>query len=439
MVGARQLSPWRRGVAAGSLCLAVIVVMAAILASAAAAPAPWTALKPIPIPAKQHAAIWKVVGNPSVPQDLVAATSRGVWLSADDGQTWAPTSITGLTWTVAFADSGATLYAGTVSQGIYRSTDGGQTWKQENSGLHSRDVRAIAVGPTAIVLGTQAGVYVSGDGVNWEQAGLNALSISSVAIIADNPLGVVAGSDETAQEDNLYLSLSLALGAASGWQALPGGDPGGAPVFSVAAGPVVKGATTAPLMVGNLKGLYYSSNGGTSWQAEALAGGVLWSVNAIAFDPGNPAVIYAGSDNGGSSGGGLQRTVNGGTTWAAFEQGLPSQEVTGLSALSTNPLTVLASVWHPLLRIGGAARALDTTAPGSVALASSTGTPISVAVSPTPEPTPTPRHHHKVVGKAVAIPAGLVVGVLAVLVVLAIALAIFVRRRRRRLDAEAPP
>ncbi|MFZ0996242.1 MAG: hypothetical protein WAO09_09760 [Candidatus Dormiibacterota bacterium] len=436
MVGARHLSPWRRSVAAGSLCLAAVAVTAAILAQAAA-PAPWTALEPIPIPTKQHAAVWKVVGNPSAPQDLVAATSQGVWLSSDDGQTWAPTSITGLTWTVAFADSGATLYAGTVSEGIYRSIDGGQTWKQENSGLHSHDVRAIAVGPTAIVLGTQAGVYVSGDGMAWEQAGLNALSISSVAIIADNPLGVMAGSDETAQEDNLYRS--LAVGASSGWQAMPGGDPGGAPVFSVAAGPVIKGGTTPPLLVGNLKGLYYSSNGGNSWQAQTLAGGVLWSVDAIAFDPDNPGVIYVGSDNGGSSGGGLQRTVNGGSTWAAFEQGLSAQDVTGLSALSTNPLTVLASVWHPLHRVGGAARALDTTAPGPVALASSTGTPISVAVSPTPVATPTPRHHHKVATKGIAIPAGLVVGVVAVLVVLAIGLSIFMRRRRRRLDAEAPP
>jgi photosystem II stability/assembly factor-like uncharacterized protein len=367
----------------------------------------------------------------------VAATSRGVWISGDDGQTWSPTSITGFTWTVAFAASGATLYAGTVASGVYRSTDGGQTWKQENTGLRSSDVRAIAVGPTAIVLGTQAGVYVSGDGLAWEQAGLNALSISSVAIIAENPLGVVAGSDQTEQEDNLYRS--LAVGAASGWQALPGGDPGGAPIFSVAAGPVVKGGTTPPLLVGNLKGLYYSADEGNTWQAQTLAGGVLWSVNAIAFDPDNPAVIYVGGDNGGSSGGGLQRTVNAGSTWAPFEQGLPSKDVTGVSALLTSPLTVLASVWHPIVRVGGAARALDTTAPGPVALASSTGTPISVAVSPTPQATATPRRQHRAAAKAVSIPPGLVVALLAVLVVLAAALSIYMRRRRRRLDAEAPP
>ncbi|MGC2207074.1 MAG: hypothetical protein WA724_04385 [Candidatus Dormiibacterota bacterium] len=437
MVASRQLSRWRRSAAASALCLSALLVTAALLVGGAATAAPWTALQAIPIPVKQHAAVWKVVGNPIAPQDLVAATSRGVWISADDGKTWATTSVTGFTWAVAFADAGATLYAGTVAGGIYRSIDGGQTWKQENAGLHSRDVRAIAVGPTAIVLGTQAGVYVSGDGTAWEQAGLNALSISSVAIIADNPLGVVAGSDETAQAVNLYRS--LAVGAASGWQALPGGDPGGSPVFSLAAGPIVKGGTVPPLMVGSLKGLYYSSDGGNSWQARTLAGGALWSVDAIAFDPDNPAVIYVGGDNGGSSGGGLQRTINGGSSWAAFEQGLPSREVTGLSALSTDPLTVLASVWHPIRRVGGSARALDTTAPGPVALASTTGTPISVVVSPTPKSTSTPRPHHSAAGKGGSISAGLVIALVAILVVVVIALLILVRRRRRRLDAEAPP
>jgi hypothetical protein len=193
------------------------------------------------------------------------------------------------------------------------------------------------------------------------------------------------------------------------------------------------------LLVGSLKGLYASSDGGNTWQAETLAGGVLWSVNTIAFDPDNPAVIYIGGDNGGSTGGGLQRTVNGGASWAAFQLGLPSPEVTGLSTLSTTPLTVLASVWNPLRLEGGTARALDTTAPAPVALSSSSGTPISVAVAPTPTPTATPRHHHRKVAKSSPIPLGVGVGLIVVLILLAIFLAMYLRRRGRRLDAEAPP
>ncbi|HVB14748.1 MAG TPA: hypothetical protein VNH38_08350 [Candidatus Dormibacteraeota bacterium] len=417
--------------------LAVAMGSAALLMGAAASSGPWTALQPIPIPASQHATVWRVVGNPSSPQDLAAATSQGVWVSSDDGQSWSATSITQFTWTLAYGNSGSVLYAGTSRAGVYRSTDSGQNWKRVDTGLKSLDVRAIATGPTAIVLGTQAGVYVSGDGLAWERAGLSNLSISAVAIIADTPLGVVAGSDQIAQQDNLYRSLSV--GAASGWQAIPAGDPGGAAVFSIAAGPVAKGGTNPPLLVGSLKGLYASSDGGNTWQAQTLAGGALWSVNAISFDPDNPAVVYIGGDNGGSTGGGLQRTVNGGGTWAAFELGLPSQEVTGLSTLSTAPLTVLASVWNPNSREGTTARALDTTAPGPVALRSSSGTPITVAVSPTPTPTPTPQHHHKKASQSTPIPLGVSVAVIVVLVLLAILLTVFLRRRRRRLDAEAPP
>ncbi|HVB54703.1 MAG TPA: hypothetical protein VNF24_11010 [Candidatus Acidoferrales bacterium] len=437
MVAQRLLPLWRRGAALGSIVLALGMGAAALLTGAAASSGPWSALPPIPISPGGHASFWKVVGNPSTPQDLAAATSRGVWVSSDGGQTWSASSLGKFTWTLAYGSSGSVLYAGTAHAGVFRSSNSGLSWKQANLGLKNLDVRAIATGPTAIVLGTQQGVYVSGDGLAWAAAGLSSLSISAVAIVADTPLGVVAGSDQTAQPDNLYRS--LAVGADSGWQSIPGGDPGGAPVFSVAAGPVVKGGTTPPLLVGSLKGLYASSDDGGTWQAQTLAGGALWSVNTIAFDPDNPAVIYVGGDNGGSSGGGLQRTVNGGGAWAPFQQGLPSSEVTGLSALSTTPLTVLASVYNPFTREAAMARALDATAPPPVALRSSSGTPISVAASPTPTPTPTPRHQHQKAAKGSPVPWWVVVAVVVVLILVGISLAFYRRRRRQRLDAEAPP
>jgi len=432
--GARR----RRLAAALSLLLALLLGSLALLLSAlAASSGPWTPLQPIPGLASEHAVVWQLVGNPANPQQLAAATSRGVWLSSDGGQTWAATTITEYAWAVDFTGSGSTLLAGTARSGLYRSTDGGQTWSQENTGLRSLDVRAITSGPTAIVLGTQKGVYVSGTGTAWAQAGLRDLSISSVAIIADTPLGVVAGSDQVAQADNLYRSLSV--GADGGWQALPGGDPGGAPVSAVAVGPLAKGASTPPLLVGNLKGLYASSDGGDTWQAQSLAGGVLWAVNSIAFDPENPQVVYLGGDNGGSSGGGLQRSVDGGDSWAAFQQGLPASDVTSIDVLPTSPLTVLAAVWNATSRTPGTARALDTNAPPPVALHSSSGTPISVVVSPTPAATASPRQHRTTKAKASSV-AAWVVGVAAVvIVVLAILATTLLRRRRRRLDAEAPP
>jgi hypothetical protein len=411
--------------------------LALLLSVLAASSGPWTPLQPIPGLASEHAVVWQLAGDPAQPQELAAATSRGVWVSSDDGLNWTSTAVTGYAWAVDFTSSGGTLYAGTAHSGVYRSSDGGLTWRQENTGLRSLDVRAITSGPTAIVLGTQKGVYVSGNGLGWAQAGLSDLSISSVAIIADTPLGVVAGSDQVAQTSNLYRSLSVGVGG--GWQALPGGDPGGAAVSAVATGPLAKTASIPPLLVGNLKGLYVSSNGGDTWQAQTLAGGVLWSVNTIAFDPDNPQVVYVGGDNGGSSGGGLQRSVDGGGSWAVFQQGLPASGVTSVDALPTSPLTVLAAVWNATSRSPDTAKALDTSAPGPVALHSSSGTPISVAVSPTPTATPSPRHHRQKPAKPISVPVWVMGVAAAVVVLLAILVPTFLRRRRRRLDAEAPP
>ena len=418
------------------MVLALALGSGALLLGAAASAGPWS-IQPLPIASSRHVTAWSVVGNPGNPQQLAVATSEGVWTSSDDGQTWVQSPLHQFTWTLAYDAAGQVLYAGTSHDGVFRSSDAGQTWKQVNTGLRSLDIRAISTGPTAVVLGTQEGVYVSGDGLAWEKAGLSNLSISSVAIISDTPLGVLAGSDQVAQHYNLYRSLSV--GTSGGWQVVPGGDPGGAPVFSVAAGPVVKGGSQPPLLVGNLKGLYSSADGGTTWQALNLAGGALWSVNAISFDPNNPAVIYIGGDNGGSSGGGLQESTNGGANWALFGQGLSGDGVTGLDALSTTPLTVLASVWNPRTRVGSAARALATGAPGPVALRTSSGTPISVAVSPTAAPTPTPHRHHRKNSTGPFIPLPLLVLAIVVVVVLLVLLTVYRRHRRQRLDAEAPP
>ncbi len=436
MVARRRAAAWRRGVAALALGLSALLGWSALSLTSEAASAPWSALQPIPGLASEHGVIWQLAGDPANPQTLAAATSSGVWMSFDGGQIWTRTAVHGLTWAVAFSASGNTIYAGTSSRGVYRSPDGGQSWRAQNAGLRSLDVRAISVGPTAVVLGTGAGVYYSGNGTGWAAAGLSGMSVSAVAIVADDPLGVVAGSDQTAQRDNLYISLSVS--SSGGWQALPGGDPGGAPVFAIAAGPVAKGASGPPLLVGNLRGLYSSSDQGQSWQSLNLAGGAIWAVTTIAFDPENPAVAYVGGDNGGSSGGGLQRSVDGGSAWSVYEQGLPATDVASLDVLPTNPLTVLAATWDAQARTPASARALDPAAPPPVALRASTGTPISVSVSPTPtaHPSAPPRHHSD---RSLEFPVWLVAVVVVALVLALSLLVLWRRRRRRRLEAEAPP
>ncbi len=429
----------RRLAAVGLLFLALAAATLALAPATAAATPFWAPLSGPAFPAAEHVTIWQLVANPTQPQDLLAATARGVLASADGGQKWSPTSITGWTWTVAYSASGTVAYAGTASEGVFRSSDGGLRWSRDNAGLQNLDVRAIAVGTDAVVLGTNSGIYLSGTGLGWDPAGLQGTTISSLAIVSDSPLGVLAGSDGTIASTNLFLNLALA--SSKSWQAVPGADPQGTPVFAVGVGPLAKGASHPPILVGNLKGLYLSTNGASTWQQVNLSQGALWSVNTIAFDPENPALVYVGGDNGGSSGGGVQRSVNGGSTWGPWQSGLPGSDVTSLAVEPTNPVTVLAAIWRGSTRQPATAKMVDTSAPGPVPLqAVGAISPIAISPPPTPASTPTPApRHHATAGTRISIPAWAPPVVVAVLLVLIVATVMGLRRRRTRLDAEAPP
>jgi len=426
------------------LAAPLLVSAAALGAVAWAVPAGaqspgWATLGGLAFPSSDHATIWQLAADPAQPADILAATSRGVYRSSDGGQLWTATSIARWTWTVAFSGSGSASYAGTETGGVYRSTDAGASWSQDNGGLSNLDVRAVAIAPDAVVLGTNSGVYVGGTGIGWEPAGLKGTSISSLAVIAASPLGVLAGSDSTTASVNLFSN--LAVGSATSWQSVTGGDPQGAPVFAIGAGPQAKGATSPPILVGNLKGLYLSTNGGSTFQEVNLSQGAVWSVNTIAFDPVNPDVVYVGGDNGGSTGGGLQRSVNGGSSWQVWQTGLPAADVTGIWVEPTNPVTALASLWVAATRQPLTAKLIDTTAPGPVPLQAIGATsPIQIspppAASPTPSSTPTGGRGH---GVSIAIPAWAPPVVAAILVVALVGIFMWLRRRRSRLDAEAPP
>ncbi len=437
--------PWRRAAAAAAAlgALAGAVLSAATLAAAAVPPPAWTPLGPLATGPHRAPAAWSVVAVPGQPQRLLVATSQGVLESTDGGATWAPTPLRGLVWALAFGPHGHTLYAGTARQGVQRSRDLGQTWQADNTGLGNLDVRAIAVAPTAIVLGTDAGVYVSGTGTGWAAEGLATQQVSSVAVITPSPLAVLAGADGGMLAGGA-LFRNLAVTSGGGWQPLSQGDPGNVPVWAVAAGPLALGrhaSPNPPLLEGNAKGLFLSTTDGQTWAQLTLAAGVLWTPTAIAFDPRNPAVAYVGGDNGGSSGGGLQRTTDGGASWTPVQAGLPSPNAVSLTALATQPLTVLATVVDPNTMAGGVARLVDASVPGPVAVAAASGPPVTVTVVPvTPGPTHRrPPRRARPPSLLRGMPAWVPVVAGAALILVLFGTGLGLRRRRERLEVEGPP
>ena len=174
---------------------------------------------------------------------------------------------------------GNAFYAGTRALGIYRSQDGGLTWVRQGDVASNPEVsaNAYAIGSypsvTAVNVGAKgAGVFytanASGAGTTWTRAtGIKADRVRSLAS------GATAGT--------LYMGL----------------EGGGVTVSTNG------GATWAPL------------NNGLPKPNGASTG--LYSVNALAAHPTNPAVVYAGL-----RGPGLFRLT--GTTWGTMSCG-PSQ------------------------------------------------------------------------------------------------------------------
>ena len=80
----------------------------------------------------------------------------------------------------------------------------------------------------------------------------------------------------------------------------------------------------------------YHTSGGANWNGSSAGlGNIL--VQALAIDPANPSIVYAGT-----LGGGVFKSTNGGANWAEFNAGLTNTEVRALAIDPTNPSILYA-------------------------------------------------------------------------------------------------
>jgi hypothetical protein len=131
-----------------------------------------------------------IVIDPVSPASLYAATSVGIFRSADAGATWT-TALNALTgrFVSALIASGSTLNlcAETSDGGLFRSSDGGVTWIAADPPLPISSVQALAFDPrsSAVFAGTDQGVFRSTDGgATWSavNTGLTTLYVQTLAL-----------------------------------------------------------------------------------------------------------------------------------------------------------------------------------------------------------------------------------------------------------------
>ena len=391
--------------------------------------------------------IWSLASSPKTAGQVVAGTDHGVYVSGDSGAHWASAGLASTrVWTVGFdVRDPSRLFAGTDGSGVYLSTDTGATWTAESTGLPDRTVRSLAFGSDGVAAGTNHGVALSPDGTAWHDGGLDQYSISSLAIAANSPSLVLVAATDRGNLANGYLFRFGTSG--SSWQALQSGLPSAAVVTCVAAGPLSNSVTKRPLVVTTSKGTFRSGDGGATWTASTGVPENL-TLTTTVISPLDPSLVYAGADQGGSNGGDLLRSTDGGSSFTVADSGLPTdtRQVEALAVEQVTPPVVVAALdpasggqvysetdttapVPPVLVPEAAGQPIPSTLPTPVPTAHASATPRPAAAAPA-----TPSALGQFLGSAFHWPVPLVFEVLLVL-----AIAYLGVRWRQRYYVEGPP
>ncbi|MGH9769874.1 MAG: SBBP repeat-containing protein, partial [Blastocatellia bacterium] len=259
--------------------------------------------------------------DPSNSATVYAGTASGLYKSANGGGAWTrsgsglpdqravtallvdpknPSALHAATSSAVYLDQGA-VNRGTDGM-VFKSTDGGGSWNRIGAALTIERVNAFALDPTnsaiIYVAASNGGVFKSTDGgANW-----NAINN-----------GFAAGGNPP----TLFNATSIAIDSSNPSR-----------IFALVNG-----------------GLYRSVNGGATWALNLMG----TAPRALAMDPRNPSTIYAGT--GGASERGLFKTTDGGETWKAIGTGLTvdnkpdfNLSVTALAIDPINPSILYAGV-----------------------------------------------------------------------------------------------
>ncbi|MGC2111522.1 MAG: hypothetical protein WA655_18545 [Candidatus Korobacteraceae bacterium] len=243
------------------------------------------------------------------------------------------------------ADGGVTFYFGSVDGGVWKTADAGVTWTPMFDGQPIASIGALAVAPSApdvlyagtgesdirSALSSGDGVYKSSDGgQTWKNIGLHdTRQISRIVIDPHNPDVVYVGALGHAYGPNDERGVFKSSDGGTSWQrVLDKGSQVGVSDLAIAAfSPNILFAGTwsthrppwstyAPLQ-GPGGGIYRSIDSGATWTQ--LTGNGLpegdWGRVGVAVAP-NGRRVYALIDAGKKSG--LYRSDDGGSTWALF-------------------------------------------------------------------------------------------------------------------------
>jgi photosystem II stability/assembly factor-like uncharacterized protein len=298
------------------------------------------------------------------PQDaatvFIGSAGVGVWRSTDGGVTWTLLTLPG---GVNLAGDALAIAASdprivyVVGSSMLRSADGGTTWTEMAPVTEAASVSVDPADADTILVGGMEGVFRSTDGgASWAQ----------VETVPGDDVVITLQRDPAAPDTLWAGTYSSGLfrsdDGGSTWQPDDTGLPADQQVFGVAV------SNTGPITAVTHLGVFRRVATATTWTSSST--GITGSqVNALAVAPTDSAILYAGLE-----GQGAFRSTDNGASWTYA--GLTGQNVNSLAVSPTSASTIWAATSRGVQRSdnGGVTWATQLTFFND--------TPTAVAVAP---------------------------------------------------------
>jgi photosystem II stability/assembly factor-like uncharacterized protein len=255
-------------------------------------------------------------GNPSIVyagrRTVFQGDTGTVVKSTDGGASWSTLPITGDVYAVVLdpLDPGR-LYAGLDGAGVFRTLNAGESWSPSSTGLTNVFVRVMVINP--------AGELFAG---SWGGGVFRSINSASTWTAVNSDVGPLS----------LYVEALATANAVT----------------------VYRGSRIGRTVL-------KSEDSGESWAllSVRLANA---NVTALALDPGNPAVIYAGTSQNGDEV--VFKSTNGGMSWTSASEGIPSG--VAVHAMAVDPFdSLVVYADHYKSTNGGVSWTIQTSPPPS--------------------------------------------------------------------------
>jgi photosystem II stability/assembly factor-like uncharacterized protein len=231
-----------------------------------------------------------------------------------------------------------TLYAGADSSAL-KSTDGGASWLPINGNseqpINFIYASSFAFQPSGeVFIGTWQGIYESTDGGGeWLQRNRGIQYINTPAILFVYDMSAL--SADPSNQNTMYAGTETGhdvyktMNGGKSWMEARAGLPHQQGVNALAINP----SDPKVLYAGMTKGLFQSTSGGNSWVRRDI-GSPAPPVFALAINPRRPSTVYAATTNG------VIRSLDNGATWQPVSIPLNSIAATALVFDPFDPATL---------------------------------------------------------------------------------------------------